>query len=58
MCSEGVYDVKAKQADNLIYTDKTHYTYINQYADYEGTNSCLKRFEVETIKKIIKSKTK
>ena len=57
LCSEGVYDVNPKQADGFIYTDKTHYTYINYYAGYGTTDSELTRDEVKAIEKIIKERT-
>ena len=54
LCGEGVYDVNPKQADVLIYTGKTHYTYINNYANYDSSDSELSREEVRTIKELIK----
>ena len=57
LCSEGVYDVNPRQADGFIYTDKTHYTYINSYAGYGTTDSELTRDEVKAIEKIIKERT-
>ena len=57
LCSEGVYDVNPKQADALIYTGKTHYTYINNYANYDSSDSELTREEVKAIKELIKKHT-
>ena len=57
LCSEGVYDVNPKQADALIYSGKTHYTYINNYANYDTSDSELTREEVKAIKEIIKKHT-
>ena len=57
LCSEGVYNVNPKQADNLIYTDKTHYTYINYYVNYNTTYTELTREEVKAIKELIKKHT-
>ena len=57
LCGEGVYDVNPKQADVLIYTGKTHYTYINNYANYDSSDSELSREEVRTIKELIKKHT-
>lgn len=54
LCGEGVYDVNPKQADVLIYTGKTHYTYINNYANYDSSDSELSREEVRIIKELIK----
>lgn len=54
LCSEGVYDVNPKQADGLIYTGKTHYTYINNYASSDS-NSELTREDINAIKIIIKA---
>jgi len=54
LCGEGVYDVNPKQADALIYTGKTHYTYINNYANYDSSDSELTREEVKAIKELIK----
>ena len=56
LCSEGVYDVNPKQANGLIYTDKTHYTYINNYAASDS-NSELTHEDIKAIKEIIKSHT-
>lgn len=56
LCGEGVYDVNPKQADGLIYTGKTHYTYINNYAASDS-NSELTREEIKAIKEIIKAHT-
>ena len=57
MCHEEVYDVNPKQADTLIYTEKTHYTYINNYANYDSSDSELTREEVQAIKEVIKKYT-
>lgn len=57
LCSEGVYDVNPKQADTLIYSGKTHYTYINNYASYDSSDSELTREEVTAIREIIKNYT-
>lgn len=54
LCAEGVYDVNPKQADTRIYTGKTHYTYINNYANYDSSDSELTREEVKAIKELIK----
>lgn len=56
LCAEGVYDVNPKQADGLIYTGKTHYTYINNYAASDS-NSELTREDIKAVKEIIKSHT-
>jgi hypothetical protein len=56
LCGEGVYDVNPKQADGLIYTGKTHYTYINNYAASDS-NSELTREDIKAIKEIIKAHT-
>jgi hypothetical protein len=56
LCSEGVYKVNPKQADGLIYGEKTHYKYINNFAA-SGSNSELTRDEIDKIKEIIKSHT-
>ena len=56
LCGEGVYDVNPKQADGLIYTGKTHYTYINNYAASDS-NSELTHEDIKAIKEIIKSHT-
>ena len=57
LCGEGVYDVNPKQADALIYTGKTHYTYINNYANYDSSDSEMTREEVKAIKEVIKKHT-
>ena len=57
LCSEGFYDVNPKQADALIYTGKTHYTYINNYANYDSSDSELTREEVKAIKELIKKRS-
>lgn len=57
MCKQMVYDVNPKQADSLIYTDKTHYTYINNYANNKNKNSELTHEEIKAIKEIIKTYT-
>ena len=57
LCHEEVYDVNPKQADALIYNEKTHYTYINNYANYNSSDSELTREEVQSIKEIIKKHT-
>lgn len=57
LCGEGVYDVNPKQADALIYTGKTHYTYINNYTNYDSSDSELTREEVNAIKELIKKHT-
>ena len=57
LCGEGVYDVNPKQADALIYTGKTHYTYINNYANYDSSDSEITREEVKAIKEVIKKHT-
>lgn len=57
LCSEGVYDMNPKQADALIYTGKTHYTYINNYANHNSSDSELTREEVKVIKDVIKKHT-
>lgn len=57
LCHEEVYDVNPKQADALIYIEKTHYTYINNYANYNSSDSELTREEVQSIKDIIKKHT-
>ena len=57
LCGEGVYDVNPKQADALIYKGKTHYTYINNYANYGSSDSELTREEVKAIKEVIKKHT-
>lgn len=54
LCSEGVYDMNPKQADALIYKGKTHYTYINNYANHNSSDSELTREEVKAIKEVIK----
>ena len=56
LCGEGVYDVNPKQADGLIYTGKTHYTYINNYAASDS-NSELTHEDIKAIKEIIKAHT-
>jgi len=57
LCGEEVYDVNPKQADALIYTGKTHYTYINNYANYDSSDSELTREEVKAIKELIRKHT-
>ena len=57
LCGESVYDVNPKQADTLIYTGKTHYTYINNYANYNSSDSELTREEANAIKELIKKHT-
>lgn len=57
LCSEGVYDVNPKQADGLVYTGRTHYTYINNYANYDTSDSALTREDIKAIKEIIKRHT-
>lgn len=57
LCGQGVYDVNPKQADALIYTGKTHYTYINNFANYASSDSELTREEVKAIKEQIKKHT-
>lgn len=57
LCGEGVYDVNPKQADALFYTGKTHYTYINNYANYDSSDSEMTREEVKAIKEVIKKHT-
>ena len=57
LCGEGVFDVNPKQADALIYTGKTHYTYINNYANYDSSDSEMTREEVKAIKELIKKHT-
>ena len=57
LCGEEVYDVNPKQADALIYTGKTHYTYINNYANYDSSDSEMTREEVKAIKELIKKHT-
>ncbi|MBR4897980.1 MAG: hypothetical protein IKZ48_04250 [Prevotella sp.] len=57
LCHEEVYDVNPKQADTLIYIEKTHYTYINNYANFNSSDSELTREEVQSIKEIIKKHT-
>lgn len=57
LCHEDVYDVNPKQADALIYIEKTHYTYINNYANYNSTDSELTLEEVQFMKEIIKKHT-
>lgn len=54
LCSEGVYDVNPKQADSLIYPGKTHYTYINNFANYDSSDSALSREDIKAIKELIK----
>jgi len=54
LCHEQVYDITPKEADNLIYTGKTHYTYINSYAGYESSSTVLTRKDVKDIKAVIK----
>jgi hypothetical protein len=54
LCGENVYDVNPKQADTHIYNGKTHYTYINNYMNYDSSDSELSREEVKTIKELIK----
>lgn len=42
MCSKGLYTKSKNQIDEMIYTDKTVYKYINEYAISDGnTNSAL-----------------
>ena len=57
LCNMEVYDVNPKQADGLIYCGKTHYTYINNYANYETSDSAFTREEVKAIKELIKRHT-
>jgi len=57
LCHEDVYDVNPKQADALIYIEKTHYTYINNYANYNSSDSELTLEEVQSMKEIIKKHT-
>ena len=57
LCSEGVYGMNPKQADKLIYTGITHYTYINNYVNYGTTDSELTKEEVKAIKELIKKHT-
>ena len=57
LCGEEFYDVNPKQADALIYTGKTHYTYINNYANYDSSDSEMTREEVKAIKELIKKHT-
>ena len=54
LCGEDVYNVNPKQADVLIYTGKTHYTYINNYANFGTSDSELTREDVNAIREIIK----
>jgi len=56
LCGEEVYDVNPKQADALIYTGKTHYTYINNYASIDS-NSELSHEDIKGIKEIIANHT-
>ncbi len=56
LCGENVYNVNPRQADALIYTGRTHYTYINNYAASDS-NSELTREEIKAIKEKIKSHT-
>ncbi|MBO6253338.1 MAG: hypothetical protein J6O49_06760 [Bacteroidaceae bacterium] len=55
MCHEEVYDVVPKTADSLIYTDRTHYTYLNNYANIDSSDSELTKDEIKQIKDVIKS---
>lgn len=57
LCSAGVYDMNPKQADTLIYVGKTHYTYINNFANHDSSDSELTREEVKAIKEIIEKHT-
>ena len=57
LCSAEVYDVNPKQADALIYCGKTHYTYINNYANYDTSDSAFSREEVKAIKELIEKHT-
>lgn len=52
LCSEGVFGVNPKQADGLIYTGKTHYTYINNFSASDS-NSELTREDINSIKEKI-----
>ncbi len=54
LCGESVYDVNPKQADTLIYTGKTHYTYINNFANFDSSDSELTREEAKAVKELIK----
>ena len=56
LCGEDVYDVNPKQADGLIYAGKTHYTYINNYANYDSSDSELTREEIKAVKEIIRKR--
>ena len=57
LCSMDVSVVNPKQADGLIYQGKTHYTYINNYANYNSNDSALSREEALIIKTVIKKHT-
>ncbi len=54
LCSEEVFDLNPRKADHLIYTDKTHYTYINNYTANDG-NIGLNAENIEDIRDIINS---
>lgn len=64
-CSERVYDLNFKDADELIYPEinpktdepKTHYKYINNFVNFNSTDSELTEEEVQSIKNIIKKFT-
>ncbi len=55
LCDKEVYDVNPKQADTLIYTGKTHYTYINNFANYDSSDSELTLEEVKAVRELIKN---
>ena len=58
LCSEEVFNVTPKQADELIYVGKTHYTYINNFAaSHSHSNLELTRDEINKIIDVIKSHT-
>ncbi len=52
-CSQNVYQLTAKQADKYIFTNRTHYTYINNYADTKGTGSEMSSAEIKAVKQLI-----
>ncbi len=52
LCSQGVFKLNPRQADNLIYPGKTHYSYINYYVG-PGTSSELNQDDIKDIKKLL-----
>jgi len=53
LCNREVYRITPKQADGLIYTNQTHYTYINNYHDVGSTNTVLTDDNIKAMKEIV-----